>query len=62
MKSPFSNMQGAFDIFFDEQATITTTDGKRTSFNVCVFTDGTADTFTDDMMESDRTDMTFVFK
>ena len=55
-------MQGAFDIFFDEQATITTTDGKRTSFNVCVFTDGTADTFTDDMMESDRTDMTFVFK
>lgn len=62
MNSPFTGIQGAFEVFFDEQATVTTTDGKRTTFEVCVFTDGTADPLTDDMMESDRVDVSFVFK
>lgn len=62
MNSPFKNIHGAFEVFYDEDAVITTSDGTRTSFKVCVFTDGTADPLSDDMLDSEREDMTFIFK
>lgn len=47
---------------FDEHVSIETPDGKKTTFEVAVFTDGIADPLTDDMMDTDREDVTFVFK
>lgn len=61
MKSPFEKIDGAFCPFFDETITIESKDGSSGTFLCCCFTDGTADPLTDDMMETDREDMTFVF-
>lgn len=62
MKSPFERIDCAFEPFFDETITIQTQDGSSGTFICCCFTDGTSDPLTDDMMETDREDMTFVFK
>lgn len=62
MKSPFENIDGAFAPFYDETITIQSKDGSSGTFEVSCFTDGTADPLTDDMMETDREDITFLFK
>lgn len=62
MTSPFLHIDKAFAPFFTEKISVKTNDGKRTSvLNVSVFTDGTSDPLTTDMMETEREDMTFVF-
>ena len=62
MKSPFYNIDCAFAPFFDDAITIKTPDGKSGTFSACLFTDGTSDPLTDDMMETNREDITFVFR
>ena len=63
MKSPWKDIDiRAYEPMFDEHASIETPDGKTTTFEVAVFTDGIADPLTDDMMDTDREDVTFVFK
>ena len=62
MKSPWKNNDDAFEPMFDEHASIITPDGKRTTFEVAVFVDGMADPLADDMMDTDREDVTFMFK
>lgn len=63
MKSPWKEIDiRAYAPMFDEYASIKTPDGKTTTFEVAVFTDGIADPLTDDMMDTDREDVTFVFK
>ena len=61
MKSPFEKIDRAFAPFYDETITIESKDGSSGTFLCCCFTDGTSDPLTDDMMETDREDMTFVF-
>lgn len=63
MKNPWKDISdAAFAPMFDEKAAVKTPDGKATSFEVAVFTDGTADPLADDMMDTDREDVTFAFK
>ena len=62
MRSPFENIDGAFVPFFGEDITVSTKDGRSGVFPVCVFTDGTADPLTEDMMETDREDINIVFR
>lgn len=62
MKSPWKNNDDAFEPMFDEHASIITPDGKRTTFEVAVFVDGMADPLNDDMMDTEREDVTFMFK
>lgn len=63
MKSPWKDIDiRAYEPMFDEHASIKTPDGKTTTFEVAVFTDGIGDPLTDDMMDTEREDVTFVFK
>lgn len=62
MNSPFTGTHAAFEVFYDETVSITTKDGKRDTFPVAVFTDGYSDPLDDSMMETDRTDVRFIFK
>ena len=62
MKSPFEQTDGAFLPFFDETITIESKNGSSGTFKCCVFTDGTADPLTEDMMETDREDINIVFR
>ena len=62
MKSPYEHIDKAFAPFFDEQIAVTTNDGSRTTvMHASVFTSGTSDPLTDDMIETEREDVTFVF-
>ena len=63
MKSPWKDISdSAFEPMFDEYVSIKTPDGKSTSLVVSMFTDGMSDTLTEDMMDTNREDVTFVFK
>jgi hypothetical protein len=63
MKNPWKDISdAAFLPMFDEHASVKTPDGKTTTFEVAVFTDGIADPLTDDMMDTEREDVMFVFK
>ena len=63
MKNPWKDISdAAFIPMFDEHASVKTPDGKETTFEVAVFVDGMADPMSDDMMDTDREDVTFVFK
>ena len=62
MKSPFENIDRAFCPFFDESITIKTKDGTTGIFEVSCFVDGTADPLTDDMIDTEREDITFLFR
>lgn len=62
MKSPFQDIgEGAYAPFFDDTVSITTKSGESGTFDVSVFQDGIADTLSDDMMDTEREDLTFVF-
>ena len=62
MKSPFTDIDGAFMPFFDEEIVVTTNDGRTMMLSASIFTDGTSDPLTDGMMETEREDMTFLFR
>lgn len=63
MKNPWKDISdAAFMPMFDEHASVKTPDGKETTFEVAVFVDGMADPMSDDMIDTDREDVTFVFK
>lgn len=62
MRSPFHNISAAFVPMFDEAITIKTTDGKRDSFDIIVFTNGDGEPLSEDMMETDREDIDILFK
>lgn len=61
MQYPWHNIDDAFDVFFDETVSVKTPDGKTTPLRVAVFTDGTGDPLTDDMMDTQRESLTFLF-
>ena len=61
MKNPWKDNDGAYCDMFDEQVEVEAHDGKRTTMDCAVFTDGTGDPFSDDMLDTDREDITLVF-
>lgn len=64
MTSPFRHTDKAFEPFFTEKVSVRTNDGKRTSvLYAAVFTTGQAEPLADDdMLDTEREDMTFVFR
>lgn len=62
MKSPWKDNDDAFCPMFDETIAIKTIDGNTTSFEVAMFSNGTSDPFSDDMIDTEREDVMFVFK
>jgi hypothetical protein len=62
MKNPWYDTDAAYEPMFDEHASIETPDGRKNTFEVAVFTDGTGDPLTDGMLDSEREDVMFVFK
>lgn len=62
MCNPWKDISdGAYAPMFAEKVAITTIDGKRTTLKAAVFTDGMGDPVSDDMLDTEREDMTFVF-
>ena len=61
MKSPFTDTDSAFDVFYDESVVITH-GGNRQTIDVNIFTDETGDALTDSAMDTDREDILVVFK
>lgn len=61
MNNPWKDNEKAFAPMFGETLEVETQDGKRTSIQAAVFTDGTGDPFSEDMLETDREDVTMVF-
>jgi hypothetical protein len=65
MKSPWtdSSLDDSFDIFYDESVEISDPKGtKKTTLKVAPFTYSTGETFSDDTLDTERKDMTFVFR
>lgn len=62
MKSPFGNIDDAFAPMFDEKVAVKTVEGKETNLRACMFIDGDSDPLADDMMETERDDMIFMFQ
>jgi len=63
MRSPFDNMEGAFEPFFAEKVSVTTKDGETAMLNAAVFTCGQSDPIQDaDMLDTEREDITFLFR
>lgn len=61
MKSPWKDIaDGAYMPMFDETVAIAQ-GGKQTSLKAAVFTDGMGDPVSNDMLDTEREDMTFVF-
>lgn len=62
MHNPWKDIDDrAFVPMFDENVAIKTHDGNKTTLKAAIFVDGMADPLTDDMMDTEREDMTFVF-
>ena len=61
MKSPWKDNDCAFAPMFDETVAFITPDSKKTSMRAAVFTDGMGDPVSDDMLDTEREDLTFVF-
>ena len=59
--SPWDEIDSAFSPMFDEAVSIRTPDGKRTTCRVAIFSDGISEPLTDEAMDTDREDLTFVF-
>lgn len=62
MKSPFRHIDSAFDVFYDETILVECKDGKKQTLDVCVFTDNTGDVLAQDMIDTDREDISIVVK
>lgn len=61
MTSPWMIYDGAFCPMFDEDVAVVTHDGRKTSLKAALFTDGMGDPVSDDMLDTEREDVTFVF-
>ena len=61
MDSPFDNTFPAFEPFFDEVVVITHAD-KPQSIPVCIFADGIGDALAEDSVDTDREDITLIFR
>lgn len=53
MKSPFDNIDTAFDPMYDESIWVQRKDGQQTTLQAAVFVDNTALPVSDDMMDTD---------
>ena len=53
MKSPFDNIDTAFDPMYDEDIWVQRKDGQQTTLQAAVFTDNTALPISDEMMDTD---------
>ena len=62
MKSPFTHIDSAFEVFYDEQIVIECKDGRKQTLDVCVFTDNTGDVLAQDMIDTDREDISIAVK
>ena len=61
-KNPWTDIEEAFEPMYDEVVVVETKNGSRQSLNVIVSTDGTGDALADDMIGSDRMDITIIVK
>ena len=61
MQSPFTDIDAAFDVFYDERVVISH-GGERQTLDVNIFTDATGDALTDAAMDTDREDILLVFQ
>lgn len=61
-KNPWTDIEEAFEQMYDEAVVVQTKNGSRQSLNVIVSTDGTGDALADDMIGSDRMDITIIVK
>lgn len=57
MKTFFSNVDAAFEPFFDAPVVIVTKSGETQTINACVMADSTGDALTDVGMDADREDI-----
>ena len=62
MKSPFRHIDSAFDVFYDEHIVVECKDGRKQILEVCVFTDNTGDVLAQDMIDTDREDISIAVK
>lgn len=62
MKSPFEHIDSAFDVFYDEQILVECKDGRKQTLTACVFTDNTGDVLAQDMIDTDREDISIAVR
>lgn len=60
-KNPWTDIEEAFEPMYDE-VVVETKNGSRQSLNVIVSSDSTGDALADDMIGSDRMDITIIVK
>lgn len=61
-KNPWTDIEEAFEPMYDEVVVVETKNGSRQSLNVIVSTDSTGDALANDMIGSDRMDITIIVK
>lgn len=61
-KNPWTDIEEAFEPMYDEVVVVETKNGSRQSLNVIVSSDSTGDALADDMIGSDRMDITIIVK
>ena len=61
-KNPWTDIEKAFEPMYDEVVVVETKNGSRQSLNVIVSSDSTGDALADDMIGSDRMDITIIVK
>ena len=61
-KNPWTDIEEAFEPMYDEVVVVNTKNGSRQSLNVIVSSDSTGDALADDMIGSDRMDITIIVK
>ena len=61
-KNPWTDIEEAFEPMYDEVVVVHTENGNRQSLNVIVSSDSTGDALADDMIGSDRMDITIIVK
>lgn len=61
-KNPWTDIEKAFEPMYDEVVVVETKNGSRQSLNVIVSTDSTGDALANDMIGSDRMDITIIVK
>ena len=62
MKNAWTDIEEAFEPMYDEVVVVETKNGSRQSLNVIVSSDSTGDALSDDMIGSDRMDITIIVK
>lgn len=63
LANPWKDSDNAFDAFFDETVIVSSPSGdNKTTLPVAPFTCSTGDPLSEDMMDTERLDMSFVFR